>query len=73
MSDNVKHPAHYAGKIEVIDFIDDKLGTGFVPYCIGNVIKYISRYDKKGKPIEDLEKAETYLLWAIEKLKEGER
>lgn len=46
-SDMVKHPKHYCGKIETIDYIEDKLGTGFVPYCLGNVIKYISRYDKK--------------------------
>lgn len=70
--DNVKHPAHYCGQIETIDFIKDKLGAGFVPYCIGNVIKYVSRYDKKGKPVEDLEKAAVYLDWAIENLKAGE-
>lgn len=68
--DNVYHPRHYAGKIETIDFIEDKLGDGYVPYCIGNVIKYLSRYDKKGNPVEDLEKAQVYLGWAIEKLKE---
>ena len=69
-SDMVKHPKHYCGKIETIDFIEDKLGTGFVPYCLGNVIKYISRYDKKGNPEEDLEKAAVYLEWAIRKLGE---
>lgn len=66
--DNINHPEHYAGKIETIDFIEDKLGPGFIPYCLGNVIKYISRYDKKGKPLEDLKKAAVYLNWAIEKL-----
>ena len=66
--DNVNHPQHYGGKIETIDFIEDKLGAGFVPYCLGNVIKYISRYDKKGKPLEDLEKAAVYLGWAIERV-----
>lgn len=71
--DNVKHPAHYCGQIETIDYIKDKLGTGFVPYCIGNVMKYVSRYDKKGKPVEDLEKAAVYLNWAIESLKEQEK
>lgn len=67
MSDNVLHPAHYAGEIETIDFIRDKLtADGFRAYCIGNVLKYISRYDKKGAPLEDLQKAQVYLGWAIE-------
>ncbi len=70
--DNVKHPRHYMGKIETIDFIEDKLGAaGFVAYCLGNVIKYISRYDKKGNPLEDLKKAAVYLDWAIRKLGEN--
>ena len=39
-NDNVNHPAHYTdGKIEVIDYIQDK---GF-NFCRGNAIKYISR------------------------------
>lgn len=67
----VNHPSHYCGKIETIDFIEDKLGDGFVPYCLGNVMKYISRYDKKGRPEEDLQKAAKYLEWAIRKLGEG--
>ena len=71
MSDNVRHPEHYtSGKIETIDFIRDKLGPEqFVGYCLGNVLKYVSRYDKKGTPVEDLEKAEVYLRWAIEQQK----
>ena len=68
--DAVHKPQHYQGKIETIDFIEDKLGAGFVPYCLGNVIKYISRYDKKGRPEEDLKKAAVYLEWAIKKLEE---
>lgn len=61
-NDNVNHPAHYtAGKIETIDFIE---GKGF-NYRIGNVIKYVSRHDKKysdpEKQLEDLKKAAWYL------------
>ena len=65
MSDNVNHPNHYADKrIEVIDYIKDTLSPdGFVDYCIGNVIKYVSRWRKKGG-IEDLQKADVYLTWA---------
>jgi hypothetical protein len=71
MADNVNHPSHYADKqIEVIDYIRDTLTPdGFVDYCIGNVIKYVSRWRKKGGK-EDLEKAVVYLQWALEK--EGE-
>lgn len=73
-NDNVMHPSHYIGKIETIDFIEDKLSDeGFKGFCLGNSIKYISRHDKKGKPVEDLEKAEVYLGWGIRKAKEIER
>jgi len=54
--DNVNHPSYYAdGKIEVIEFIEDK-NFG---YCLGNAIKYISRSGKKSKEteIQDLQKA----------------
>lgn len=61
-NDPVNHPAHYAdGKIEVIDYIEDKkLG-----FCLGNAIKYISRAGKKdkSKEVEDLKKA----IWYIER------
>ena len=61
------NPAHYRdGKIEVIDFIEDK-GFG---YNLGNVIKYVSRAGKKSdKIVEDLEKAKWYLQKEINKLK----
>ena len=65
--DMVNHPSHYnTGEIEVIDYIKDKLDDeGYEAYCIGNVIKYVSRYKHKGGK-QDLEKAFTYLRWAIE-------
>jgi hypothetical protein len=55
---NVDHPAHYnTGKFEVIDVIEDwKLN-----FNLGNVVKYISRADHKGKALEDLKKAAWYL------------
>jgi hypothetical protein len=68
MSDPVNHPAHYTtGRIEVIDFIDDKeLG-----FCLGNAVKYIARAGKKdpAKTVEDLQKAVWYINHHIEKLK----
>jgi len=61
----VDHPKHYnAGKIEVIDAIED-WGLGF---SLGNVVKYVARANYKGKPLEDLKKAQWYLNRAIEKL-----
>lgn len=59
-NDPVNHPAHYTdGKIEVIDFIEDK-ALGF---HLGNAVKYIARAGKKNpaKRTEDLQKAAWYL------------
>lgn len=67
--DAVNRPAHYTdGKIEVIDFIEDKkLG-----FCLGNAIKYISRAGKKDptKEVEDLKKAAWYINRRIKELEE---
>lgn len=69
-NDNVNCPAHYTdGKIEVIDFIEDKkLG-----FCLGNAIKYIARAGKKDptKEIEDLKKAAWYINRRIKEIEEG--
>lgn len=62
-NDNVNHPAHYNHDgIETIDVIKawTKGLNPFDAYCMGNTIKYISRWkDKNG--IEDLKKARWYL------------
>ena len=66
-NDPVNRPAHYTdGKIEVIDFIEDKkLG-----FCLGNAVKYIARAGKKDptKEIEDLKKARWYIERRIKEL-----
>jgi hypothetical protein len=58
--DPVNHPSHYTdGKIEVIDFIEDKkLG-----FHLGNAVKYIARAGKKdpAQTLQDLKKAQWYL------------
>lgn len=67
MTDNVNHPSHYTdGKIEVIDFIEDK-GLNFHR---GNAVKYIARAGKKdpAKEVEDLRKAVWYLNREITRL-----
>ena len=65
--DNINHPSYYAdGKIEVIEFIEDK-NFG---YCLGNAVKYISRSGKKSKEteIQDLQKAIWYINRRIQEL-----
>ena len=68
--DKVISPSHYqTGLVETIVSIKNILGyEGFDSYCIGNIIKYISRYKTKNG-IEDLEKAKTYLNFLIENQK----
>lgn len=62
---------HYSGKIETIDYMKDKLtDEQFEGYLMGNVIKYLSRYNKKDKKYMDLNKAFTYLLWLIQNKRE---
>ena len=59
-SDEVEHPSHYnAGKIEVIDYIEDQ----DLNFNLGNVVKYVSRAGKKDadKTIVDLMKAKFYI------------
>lgn len=71
MIDIVNHPPHYksASGIESIDVIE---GFG-LNFHLGNVIKYILRHNKKGKPLEDLKKARWYLDREIKKLEEQEQ
>ena len=64
--DAVNSPPHYnKGKIETIEYLESALGhQGFLDYCLGNVLKYVSRWRHKGGP-EDLRKAQWYLNRAI--------
>jgi hypothetical protein len=56
--DMVNNPAHYTqGKIETIDFIEDKQ----LEFHLANVIKYIVRAKHKGTEMQDLKKAQWYL------------
>lgn len=62
MNDTINHPKHYnKGKIEVIDYIEDRT----VDFCIGNVIKYVARAGSKGDAVEDLKKALFYINYRI--------
>jgi len=61
--DTVNNPDHYnTGAVECIDAIEASMSCeGFKSYCKGNVQKYLWRYEMKGKPVEDLQKAQWYL------------
>ena len=65
--DKVNHPSHYTfGSIEVIAYIRDKMSPDeFQGYCMGNILKYVSRHKHKNG-VEDLKKAQVYLGWLIE-------
>ena len=66
MADMVNHPPHYTfGGIETIDYLEGILGTGFPAYCVGNAVKYLSRWQHKGG-VEDLKKAQWYINRVID-------
>ena len=70
----VNHPSHYGGEenpyetIKVLrSWMTPEQYTGFL---LGNAIKYLSRAGKKGKLVEDLEKARWYVTEYVNTLKE---
>ena len=65
---DVLYPEHYcSGGIECLDAVKASMPhEAFVGYLKGNVIKYIWRYDKKGQPYKDLQKALFYLRRLID-------
>ena len=71
--DPVNSPKHYCqGGIECIDVIEAARGReGCIQFCLGNAIKYLFRDQYKGRPLEDLKKAQWYINKAIS-LMEGE-
>jgi hypothetical protein len=67
--DPIKRPNHYARyAIEPITFIM----ANNLPFCVGNVVKYVLRYDaKNGK--EDLLKARRYIDMILEDMDRKEK
>jgi hypothetical protein len=58
--DVVNHPNHYTQyPVEVIEL------TRHMPFCDGNVVKYVARSPFKGNRLQDLKKARWYLDDAI--------
>ena len=68
--DVVNNPNHYNnGSIECIEGIQASMSDeAFAGYLKGNCLKYLWRYDYKGKPVEDLQKAQWYLAELIKEL-----
>jgi len=70
-NDTVNHPSHYTfSKYEVADVADE-----WYPHepLLWNSNKYLARWDKKGDPIENLEKAIWYIQRKINQLKSCQR
>ena len=72
--DIVNNPSHYTfGNVECIDAIESSMSKeSFCGFLKGNVIKYIWRYEHKGRSIEDLKKCKWYLNKLIKIRKELE-
>ena len=68
--DPVNHPSHYNQfGIECLTAIEASMTpVEYRGYLKGNCQKYIWRYVYKGKPLEDLKKAQFYLNLLIEKV-----
>ncbi len=64
----VDHPSHYnKGGVECIEAIKACVSPeAYKGFLKGNVLKYMWRYESKGKPVEDLKKAKWYLDKLIE-------
>ena len=56
----VNNPEHYGGKDNPYEAIKVIEAWG-LNFHLGNVVKYISRAEKKGNKIQDLRKAQWYL------------
>ena len=65
-----KTPKHYQGTIQPIDLINAQN----LNFNLGNVVKYVCRAGKKQgeNVLSDLEKAQNYLYYEIERVIENE-
>jgi len=63
VEDVVNNPDHYnTGRIECIEAIEESMSSvAYKGYLKGNAMKYLWRYDYKGKQVEDLQKCQWYL------------
>ena len=69
----VNSPNHYTqGERETIENIRDTMSSeGYQGYCVGNVVKYLARYQFKNG-LEDVRKAKKYIEFLEEELMKQE-
>jgi hypothetical protein len=67
----VNHPKHYQSGDPTYETINVIEAWG-LDFCLGNVVKYISRAGKKNSELEDLEKASWYLNRKINQIKSND-
>lgn len=65
MTEAVNHPTHYNKHPSGIECIEI---AQYFDFCLGCAFKYFWRYQEKGAPKEDLEKAKWYLKKYKEKM-----
>ena len=54
-------PKHYQAQTDTIDYIHMHRGlTGAEEFCIGNILKYATRYGKKDEKVKEIEKIIVY-------------
>ena len=63
--EQVNHPKHYGGENNAYEAIK-VIEAWTLNFNLGNAVKYISRADKKGSRLVDLQKAVWYLNREIE-------
>jgi hypothetical protein len=62
LAGTIDKPAHYNnGSIEAIEYIKQQTGEGFKDYLYGSAMKYLHRHRYKGKPVDDLRKAQWFI------------
>jgi len=69
----MESPEHYkTQKVQPIQYLNVSMPEQqFIGFLRGNVIKYVSRYDKKNG-LDDLKKAKVYLDWLIQYTENGD-
>ena len=72
---DVINPTHYTnGGIESIDYMKDNMSPeAYRGFLEGSVKKYLHRWRYKGKPTEDLKKAQWYLTKLVHEVELDER
>ena len=68
--EKINHPEYYGGKGNAYEAIN-VIEAWRLTFCLGNVVKYISRAGKKDDIIQDLKKAQWYLEREIQNLEKN--